>query len=98
KAEAMIQPVVDLLDGKRSHACGGELDRERDAIEAMTDGSDRRGVLVSDPKVRMDLEAAIDEQLQRLERSDRRWRRHRLGIGQRQGRHAIGLLAGADEA
>ena len=79
----MIQPAIDLFDGERSHPCRRQLDGERDAIEPMTDGNERRSVLAGDPKVRATLKAAIDEKPQGLEWSDRGRRMDLLGIGQR---------------
>ncbi len=63
----MIQPAIDFLDGERSHPCRRQFDGERDPVQPMTDGHERRSVIAGDPKVRIDLEAAIDEELQGLE-------------------------------
>ena len=64
----------------------------------MTDGNDRRSILVGDPEIRAHAETAIDEELQGFECGDGS---RRVGdlfrIGQRQRRHAIGLFAGDAE-
>ena len=83
EAEAMIQPAIDLFDGERSHPRRRQLDRQRDPIEPMADGNERRGVLVGDTKVPADPDGAIDEKLQGLEWGDRGRRVRIIGFGQR---------------
>ena len=74
----MVEPLGDRFDRHRAHARRGELDGERDAVQAPADACHRQRLAV-DAKVRRRRRRAIREQP------------HRLVL--RQDRHGIGGLA-----
>ena len=65
QTEAIGQPRRDLLDRQRAHARGGQLERERNAVEALADAGDRRRVVVGDRERRLRRQRALDEQPRR---------------------------------
>ena len=90
--EAVLQADVDLVDRQRVRARRSELERERNAVEVVADGRDRRRGAFRQPEGGLLQADALDEHLrgfgarQRLEIA--------AGRGQRQRRHRIDLLAG----
>ena len=45
QSEPVLQPVEDAIDRHGAHACRGQLDGERDPVEVVADGRDRRCVV-----------------------------------------------------
>ena len=94
QAEAIGERRGDLLDGHQPHPRGGELDRQRYAVQRMADAGHGSRVVVADGEVRADLQCALDEEpdgiglRQPLDRLG-----HALG-GQRQRRHPPARLSG----
>ena len=82
--EAIVELEGDALGGHLATTSGGELQRERDAIEAMADLRDRRGVRIGDHERRAGAARAIDEQADRLVLRQRGYRQDRLGRRSRQ--------------
>ena len=76
------QPPVEALEqhrrGERAHAGGGELDREREPVEAPADLGDDLAVAVPEREVRPHLAGSAHEE--------------RLGVGRGEGRHGQLLL------
>ena len=104
----MLEALEDRVRREQLDPGGGELDRERHAVEPGGDPGDGRGVLVRDPEVRPDGDGAGDEQADRLELGDdaassrrspagrlsfSRSMRARTSRGDGQARHRVLLLA-----
>ena len=91
QAEAALQPRQDRRGRQQLDARRGQLDRQRQPVQAGADLGDRRGVVVGDLESRLDRERPLDEQ------PDRLVLRHTLGgrarIGEHQRRHRHLLLA-----
>src|SRR6185437_17088138 len=64
--KSQIQPARQPLDPERRGARGGELDGEWNAVQAATDGGDRRGVALAEVKMRIGGAGAGDEQPHRI--------------------------------
>jgi hypothetical protein len=62
QCEALIQPLVQFLHRHRPQARGRKLDRQRYAIEAVADRSQRRGILGRDAEMGTQQSRAVDEQ------------------------------------
>src|SRR5579884_3700904 len=60
--EAVVHVPVDLLDGQRPHAGGGELDSQRKAIQPVTDLNESLRVVARDPESRLHGYGALDEE------------------------------------
>ncbi len=91
KLEAVLQPLVDVLDGHRAHPRGGELERERNAFEARAELGDGRRLALRQRETRLLQLRPIHEQLHRIrarQRFDARRARR-----ERKRQHRIRLLA-----
>ena len=60
--ELLLEPGEDRLGRQELDPRGGELDRERHAVQAGADRGDRRGVLVGDREAGPDRDGPLDEQ------------------------------------
>jgi hypothetical protein len=71
RAEARVEVGEDL--GRRHHAdaCGGQLDRQRQAVEPLAQRGDRRRLFVGRDEPRVALPRALDEQPVRVVGSER---------------------------
>ena len=86
EVEALLEPGEQRLRGEQLGARGGELDREREAVEADADLGDRGRVRVRHGEVGLDGAGALDEERDRLVLRERRDRR--AGARGRAGRAA----------
>jgi hypothetical protein len=84
QAELVVEARRDALDRQHLDPRGGQLDRQRDAVQAPADLDQRGGVVRLDPETRIDQPRALDEQPDAGVadeggdvRSRRRWRRDR---------------------
>ena len=90
--EAVVEAGRDAECAERRHPCGGELDGERDAVQAPADGRDgrRHAVIWQEPRLRGVRPCH--------EQPDRIVPQHLLHVrvlgGHRQRRHAVHVLAG----
>jgi hypothetical protein len=50
--EHLVEPCVQAMDAEQRHACGGQLDGKRDAVQPPADVDDDRHVVVGQPKAR----------------------------------------------
>ena len=64
--ECVVQPAGDLLRRQHAHARGGQLDRERDAVEATADLGHRVAVRLGERERGQRRVRPLDEQLDRL--------------------------------
>ena len=64
--EAIAQSLGDLSRRERPHAGGGELQRERHAVQPQADLGNRAGVGIAQLKARRDVARALAEQTNRL--------------------------------
>jgi hypothetical protein len=64
--EALVEQRADLRGSQRDHARRGELDSERDAIDALADLRNRRRVLVVKVEVRSHGTSPLDEEPRRV--------------------------------
>ena len=62
QAEAVVEPRGDLLDGERPHARGGQLDRQRDAVQPLADLGHRRRVRIRQGEVGLHRGGPVDEE------------------------------------
>ena len=72
QAEPIVKAIADLIDREHFRARGGELDRQRNAVEAPADLGDSCGVRGCELEIPDDSLRPIDEQLDGLEFSDDR--------------------------
>ncbi len=86
--ETLAEPCPQPLDAQERHPGGGELQRERDAIQVATDVDHGGGVALAEREPRIGRPRRRDEEL------DRRVAPGRVGIGRRhrQRREAVHLL------
>src|SRR5689334_19036790 len=70
EAQLVGEPRKDVFDAQEPDARGGELDGQRDTVEASTDLRRLAGCLVGDRISRADALRAIEEQGQRAERGN----------------------------
>ena len=70
--ETIFQALGKLLQGKQVHPCGGQLQRERDAVEVLANRRDRRGILVSQLDMGQEKARTREKELDRLRVSDLR--------------------------
>jgi hypothetical protein len=63
-----VQAAHDLVKRECSHACRGQFDRQRHAIEAPADLGHRGRVVVGDGELRSGAASPVTEQLDRLVR------------------------------
>ena len=70
--ETIFQALGKLLQGKHVHPCGGQLQRERDAVEVLANRRDRRGILVSQLDMGQEKARTREKELDRLRVSDLR--------------------------
>jgi len=68
QSEALIEPILDLLERQRAQPRSSELDREWDPVQATAQPSDGRRVVGADGKVRALLTRAVSEQPDRVAR------------------------------
>ena len=61
QTEALAEPFGDLAGGEHLYACGGELEREWNTINATADISNIRGVIIGQRKGWIRRERTIDE-------------------------------------
>ncbi len=61
EAETIVETRRDLLHGECLRARGGELDRERDAVQLSADLTDRREVGALDGKIATNRATAVEE-------------------------------------
>ena len=94
EAEAVVEPGPDLVDREHGDARRGELDRQRDAVEAAADLGDGGAVARVEREPRLDQPSPVDEDPHRFRVADRRELVRRR---QRQRAHRIDLLAGDAE-
>ena len=66
QAEAVVEPVADLLGGKQFEERRGQLERQRNAVEPAADFGDRRRVVRADGELGRDLARTVDEEAHRL--------------------------------
>jgi hypothetical protein len=87
----MRESIADRRQRERACTSGGELDRERQAVEATGDLGDHREVIGCGREVRTHEACAIEEQPHRVRRLERR----ELGAPprNREWRHLVFLLA-----
>jgi hypothetical protein len=85
---AVVQPRGDVVDRERAHARGGELDRERDALEPPADLAYGPGIPGRDAESRFHRRGALDEEAHRFAGRDlvERVRAERIGNGERRHR------------
>ena len=69
-AEAVVEPLAQLLQRHHAHPRRRQLDGQRDAVQAAADRRQRRSVLVRHVEVRPLQPGAIDEQARRLAGQD----------------------------
>jgi len=62
KAEPVLETSQDLGHGQDLHACGGQLDRERDAVQAPADLRHRPGVLVREREAGLHRSGPVHEE------------------------------------
>ena len=86
EVEALLEPGEQRLGREQLRTRGGELDRERQAVEADADLGDRRRVRVRDREVGLHGPGALDEERDRVVLRERR--RARAGGPGRAGRAA----------
>ena len=91
--EAVVEPLGHRRGAERAEPPGGELDRERQAVEAEADARDVRRVLLVERESRRGRRRALDEQPHRLVVEEIGRRERLLRIGDRQRRHAEHDLA-----
>ena len=72
QAEAVVEALGDLLHRERAHPCGGKLDGERNAVQALADLADGGGVGRRRAERAVGGTCTIDEELDRLRRGHRR--------------------------
>ena len=90
--EAILQPLVDVVDGQRAHPRSGELQRERNALEARDEFGHRGRFLLGQRESRLLQLCPVHEKLHRC-RTRQRFDAGRP-VRHRQRKHGIGLLAG----
>jgi hypothetical protein len=93
QAEPVLEPVQDLLGREHPDPGGGQLDGQRDPVEAGADLGHDGGGGVRHGEVRPGLHGPVDEEPHRVVAAQRF---HRAGValeGQRQGRDPPGHLA-----
>ncbi len=66
------EPLHELAGVEQPDPPGGELDRERQAVEPAAQLGDRLRVLIAEAEVRPSLARAVDEQLDRVRHGQRR--------------------------
>ncbi len=93
EVEALLEPGEQRLRREQLRAGGGELDREREAVEADADLGDRGRVRVRHGEVGLDGAGAFDEERDRLVLRERRDRGQVRGVGQVERRHRVLVLA-----
>ncbi len=86
-----MEAGVDVADRQRPQPRGGELERERNAVEPRAQLGDRRRVGVRHGEIGLLQARALDEQLHGF-RAQQRCRAC-LAVGNAQRQHRIGLLA-----
>ncbi len=91
--ETVVQAGGNGLDADRAHARGGELDRQRDAIQPVADLRDVRGVVLGQVKRRLRGDRALDEKPCGVRLGDFRKRGFALRIGNDERRQRIRRLA-----
>ena len=84
--EALIEPRDQILGGQRPHARRGQLDRERDPVEATTELRDRARVAIGEREVALRVLRAIHEQPHRVRSREHLERRVRAGEAERRDR------------
>ncbi len=93
QGQGVLQALGDAFRGEEAHFRGGELDRQRQPLQAPADVGDGRGVLGGEGELGLDRLCAVDEQLHRR-RSAGALHAHRRGaLGRRQTLHLVHLLA-----
>jgi hypothetical protein len=93
QSETLVQLAVDLFERKVPRPRCRQLNGQRDAVQSVADGGERRSVLVGDLKIRAGEQGPIGEQLHRIERRDRGCSMRMRRIRQRKRGHAVRLLA-----
>ena len=68
--ETIFQALGKLLQGKQVHPCGGQLQRERDAVEVLANRRDRRSILVSHFEMGQEKARTCEKELHCLRLSD----------------------------
>mgnify|MGYP007135457263 CR=1 FL=1 len=76
EAKAIVEPIGDLIDRQGLEPRGGELDRQRDAVETAADPRQSRGVLRRHRKRGINRGRALRKQPHRLARHQGRPGRH----------------------
>ena len=103
--EHVVQPLRQLAGGQDPHPRGGQLDRERQAVDAAAHLQDRGGVVVREPERRQHQLRPLLEEPDRVVRGQRGRGRCRPVLGQRERRdrpaplpvHAEHLAAGGED-
>ncbi len=93
QGQPRLQPRQHLLRGQDAGPGRGELDRERQAIEAGRDLGDRGGVGLGHLEPRVDRRCPLHEQPHRVEPAQVEQVRHALGVRRRERRHRVLVLA-----
>ena len=91
--EAVVEPLGHRSGPERAEPAGGELERERQAVEPEADARDVRRVLLVERESRRGRRRALDEQPHRLVVEEIGRRERLLRVGDRQRRHAEHDLA-----
>ncbi len=105
QAEPVVEAGRDLLDRERPDARGGELDGERDAVQATAELGDRARILVGQANDGLDRPGPLDEQPAGVDGSEVARDDGRADLGSRQrgdrqdrlAGHAERLAAGHDD-
>jgi hypothetical protein len=96
--ERVLEPAQHLVPLEQLHAGGGQLDGERQAVEARGDRRDRGGVRVGELEVRPHRGRALDEQLDRRGLQDPIRPAGRVQVREGQCRHRELVLTGEAKA
>jgi len=95
--QRVVQPDGDPVHRHRRDPPGGELDRQRQPVQARADRRHGGRVLLGEGERRVDRGGPLDEQPDRRELGQRVERRRRGRVGHRQQRHRPAPLAGQAE-
>src|SRR6202171_2233801 len=66
KPKALLEPAENLIERHHRNPGGGQLDGQRDPVDALTDADDRIDILVANAKLRLVRHSAISKQADRL--------------------------------